>query len=223
MMNQVVKEEWKDIEGYEGYYQVSNHGRVKSLSRKRAAGGKPGMLKEKILKGSINSDGYKNVRLYINGTKKTFKIHQLVADNFIIKGKYHQCINHKDGDKTNNYIENIERCTIKENIIHAFENNLNPAKLNISMSEFIVLVNQGKNANEMAEILNCSVNTIRYRANKYNIKLNSTPRPKKYDINQKELRSMLKDNTQRDIAKKIGCSESLIYLYKKDMQMKGVI
>ena len=222
-MNNVVKEEWKDIEGYEGYYQVSNHGRVKSLSRKRTTGPKPGTLKERILKGSINSDGYKNVKLYKNGEKKTFKIHQLVVEAFIQKNESCECINHIDGDKTNNYIDNLERCTIKENVIHAFENKLNPTKLNISMDEFINLVNQDKTPNEMAETLGCSVNTIRYRANKYNIKLNSIPRPKKYDINQKELRTMLKNNTQRDIAKKIGCSESLIYLYKKDMQMKGVI
>lgn len=174
-MNNVVKEEWKDIEGYEGYYQVSNHGRVKSLSRKRTTGPKPGILKERILKGSINSDGYKNVKLYKNGIKKTFKIHQLVVESFIQKNNKDECINHIDGDKTNNYINNLERCTIQENVIHAFENNLNPTKLNISMTEFVNLVHQGKKANEMAEILGCSVNTIRYRAKKHNIKLNLTP------------------------------------------------
>ena len=98
-------EVWKDILGYEGHYQVSNLGRVKSIK----------FVKEKILKLSRDNDGYLKVCLYKNGEMKTYKVHRLVAKVFISNPNNLPQINHKDEDKTNNSLENLEWCDQKYN------------------------------------------------------------------------------------------------------------
>ena len=106
-----MNEEWRDIEGYEGLYQVSNLGRVKSLNYNHTKS-------EKILKSSIEGRGYKTVTLYKNGIQKTYKIHKLVAQHFIPNPDNLMCINHKDENKLNNNVENLEWCTTRYNNIY---------------------------------------------------------------------------------------------------------
>ena len=103
-------EEWRDIIGYEGKYQVSNLGRVKSLKNTR------GNYREKILKPGKDAKGYKQVSLYKNGKGKMYKIHRLVAIAFIPNPNNYPMINHKDEDKTNNCVDNLEWCTNKYNM-----------------------------------------------------------------------------------------------------------
>lgn len=105
-----MEEIYKDIEGYEGLYQVSNLGNVKSLVNNK------GIAREKIIKPSICIDGYKRVLLCKDKTIKCFKIHRLVAQAFIENPNNLPCINHKDECKTNNVVENLEWCTQKYNI-----------------------------------------------------------------------------------------------------------
>lgn len=102
------KEIWKDVKNYEGLYQISNKGRVKSLGNDRSR-------KEKILKLLTNKKGYLQVNLYINSKMKTFRVHRLVAETFIPNPNNYPEINHKDEDKTNNCVENIEYCTHEYN------------------------------------------------------------------------------------------------------------
>ena len=97
-------EEWKDIKGYEGLYQVSNFGRVKSLARNDASGHK---LKERIMTNYIGVRGYFEVGLTKNGKNKTTKLHQLIAKSFIPNPENKPHINHKNGIKTDNSIENL--------------------------------------------------------------------------------------------------------------------
>lgn len=106
----VMEEIYKDIEGYEGLYQVSNLGNVKSLVNNK------GVAREKVLKPFINSDGYKRVILCKNNTIKGLKIHRLVAKSFIENPNNYPCVNHKDECKTNNVVSNLEWCTHKYNI-----------------------------------------------------------------------------------------------------------
>ena len=98
---------WKDIEGYEGLYQVSNYGNVRSLNYAKA-----GKVKE-LKQG--NWRGYKNVDLWKNGKGKSFKVHRLVAQAFIENPNEYLCVNHKDENKQNNHVSNLEWCTHKYN------------------------------------------------------------------------------------------------------------
>lgn len=122
---------WKDITGYEGLYQVSSLGRIKSLTRfneyynaihkiktKR-------IQKEKILNYSKNNRGYLQVCLTKNGKSKTYIVHRLVAKAFLSNSKSKEQVNHIDGNKENNSIDNLEWVTSSENNKHAFITGLN--------------------------------------------------------------------------------------------------
>lgn len=110
-------EVWKDIPSYEGLYQISNLGRVKSLKRKVYAGrGKMRWQYERILSDKkTNGNGYKVVNLRKNGKGTNKYIHRLVAETFIENTNNYKCINHKDENKNNNRAENLEWCTYKYN------------------------------------------------------------------------------------------------------------
>lgn len=105
-------EEWKDIEGYEGLYQVSNYGRVKSLERTIVyKDGRKKVIKEKVLHNFHNELGYCHVMLSKNGKLKRTKVHRLVAKAFIPNPNNYPIINHKDENPSNNIVENLEWCT----------------------------------------------------------------------------------------------------------------
>jgi hypothetical protein len=104
-------EKWKDIDGYEGKYQISNYARARNIQTGN------------ILKTVKGKTGYKVLSVY-NGKHKTFKLHRLIALAFIPNPDNKPCINHKDGDKLNNSIENLEWVTHSENNKHAFDNGL---------------------------------------------------------------------------------------------------
>lgn len=111
-----MEQEWKDIKEYEGLYQVSNLGNIKSL--KKTINGRWGKtkIKEKMLILANDKDGYKVVTLCKNGKQKTVKVHRLVAEMFIPNYNKLPQINHKDENKSNNCVDNLEWCTSKYNI-----------------------------------------------------------------------------------------------------------
>ena len=110
-----MEESWKDIEGYEGLYQVSNKGRVKSLNYHNTK-------KEKILKTFIVGNGYLQVNLYKNKTIKSFYVHRLVAKAYLPNQQNLSCVNHIDENKQNNSVENLEWCTHKYNTNYGTRN-----------------------------------------------------------------------------------------------------
>ena len=111
-----MEEFWKDIEGYEGWYQVSSQGRVRSVER-YVNYKKTGLSnrKSRILKAKKDYYGYMVVNLSVNCKVKTMKIHRLVADAFIPNPDNLPCVNHKDEDKTNNFVDNLEWCSVAYN------------------------------------------------------------------------------------------------------------
>ena len=115
----MAKEIWKDIKKYEGIYQVSNLGRIKSLERKVRHREGFKLVKAKFLSLCYDKDKYLVIGLWKNGIRINYKVHRLVASEFILNDKNKPSINHKDCNKNNNLVDNLEWVTPKENKIHA--------------------------------------------------------------------------------------------------------
>ena len=120
-----MKELWKDIKGYEGCYQVSNLGRIKSLDRMTNNQYGEYFMKGRILKNSIIKDkGYCRVSLNNGNGKISKRVHRLVAEAFIPNPENKPEVNHKDGNKLNNCVSDLQWCTNKENIEHSIRTGL---------------------------------------------------------------------------------------------------
>ena len=105
-MNTMLSSEvWQDIQGYSGIYQVSTLGRIRSLKKGKI----------KLLKPYINNMGYAVLSLYANHKQKTYHVHKLVAETFLVKVDGKNYIDHINGIKTDNRIDNLRWCTPKEN------------------------------------------------------------------------------------------------------------
>lgn len=175
-------EEWKDIIEYEGFYQVSTLGRIKSLNRlAKVRGGAFRKVKSSILKLRLNK-GYCIVDLNHNLIKTTHQVHRLVAIAFIPNDEKKPVINHKDFNRSFNYYLNLEWCSYKENTEHASENNrFNPKKgdnhSKSKLSEQKVLairrlysMNPNYNRFSLASKLNVDESTIRNVINRKHFK-----------------------------------------------------
>ena len=109
------KEIWKDIKGYEGSYKISDLGRIKSIDRIIKIGKSNIVKKGVILKQCFDKGGYLQVTLHKNNIAKTYRVHRLVALNFINNPNNFEFVNHKDENKQNNNINNLEWCSRKYN------------------------------------------------------------------------------------------------------------
>lgn len=119
-----MKEIWKPIKGYEEHYHVSNMGKVRSIPRTiMLSNGNPYTIKGGILTFSINRTGYFLVHLS-RVTVRTFSVHRLVALAFMPNPKNKATINHINGIKTDNHVDNLEWCTMSENLKHAHRTGL---------------------------------------------------------------------------------------------------
>lgn len=111
-----MDEIWKDIEGYEGLYQVSNLGRIQSLPRVNLCVNRTYIRKGKVLKGSSDKDGYLCVHLSKNGIERKFLVHRLVTKHFIPNPNNYQQVNHKNEIVNDNRVLNLEWCDCAYNI-----------------------------------------------------------------------------------------------------------
>lgn len=113
---------WKDAVGYEGFYRVSNWGRVKSVSRSVNCKGGRAIKKGKIIKQTLNPNGYPTVSFSVFGKTNSVLVHRLVAKAFIQNNENKPFINHKNRNRTDGNVSNLEWCTQKENVQYSYDN-----------------------------------------------------------------------------------------------------
>lgn len=138
-----LNETWKDIPGYEGYYQASNRGNIRSLHREIAQKSHKHYyvrtMKGKIIQPRLQNSNYYIVWLSMYGKRHPILVHRLVAETFIENPDNSPCINHKNGVKTDNRIENLEWCSYSENIKHS---HCIPGRKEISKPVICIELNQ---------------------------------------------------------------------------------
>ena len=215
-------EVWKDIKGYEGCYQVSSLGNVKS---KKKWNGHKYITDEKILKPSMSTTGYYKVKLSNGKPKRDLKIHRLVAEAFINNDLSKPFVNHKDGNKLNNCIDNLEWCTASENVKHAIETGLKD-KFYISEHELKDLyIDKRMTAAEIAELFQTTPGVILNRMRLYGIETrNRSEWKNKYSIPLGELLNDLKSGKRNiDLAKKYNCSTGIIAVRKYNFKKEGML
>lgn len=135
-----MKEIWKDIKYFENVYQISNLGRIKSLPKKRNS---KFNNKEIILKQFKNTNGYLQIDLWKNNKRKHILVHKLVAQTFIENSNNYPFINHKDENKQNNCVDNLEWCTAKYNA--------NYGTRNLRLSSAVLCIELNKKYNSIKE------------------------------------------------------------------------
>lgn len=124
-VNIIADEIWFDIKGFEGLYAFSNHLRVKGIGRIAERNNSNMVIQERIIKPVLDkSTGYFKVVLSKNNKKTKFYIHRLVGEYILGNPTNEDCINHKNGIKTDNDPENLEWCSVADNNRHAFETGL---------------------------------------------------------------------------------------------------
>lgn len=120
-----MEEIWKDIHGYEGLYQISNLGNVKTLHYgQKVSNNHWKETSSRLLKQKTSTSGYQRVELYKKDSRKCFYVHRLVAMAFLDNPENKPQINHKDGNKLNNCVDNLEWATSSENLKHAAQTGL---------------------------------------------------------------------------------------------------
>lgn len=163
-MNEIA---WKDIPEYEGIYEISSNGIVRTSKNKTTYTEMHGVRKwkQRELKQKTDHDGYKKVSLWKEGKNKDFLVHRLVALAFLKKQNGKNIINHKDCNPSNNSVDNLEWCNYSENLLHAYENRLNQSNdriilLHIKTNEPIVFKSKaeaslflGKNKGYVSNII----------------------------------------------------------------------
>lgn len=170
---------WKDIPGYEGYYQVSSIGRVKSLERKTESisprhNRSHLIIKENIRVAHIKKLGYYEIRLQVNKLRTNHSVHRLVAQAFIPNIENKEQVNHINGIKTDNRVENLEWATRSENVLHAFKIGLacrkgiknSAAKLTeTDVKEIKILLKEGfsiRSLSEKFKVYHSTIQKIKY-------------------------------------------------------------
>jgi len=168
---------WKDIKGFEGLYQISNTGKVKSLPKKCGTTYKG----ETIRKLSQTKDGYLKVRLIGNGKDITTRIHRLVAIAFIPNPLNKDTVNHIDGNKHNNNVENLEWSTRTEQLNHAYSLGLKK-------------IDKGEN-NIQAKLTNAQVKEIKTLYKKGSRKFGSVKLALKYNVSHRTILNIVNNKT----------------------------
>ena len=213
-------EEWRAVPGYEGLYEISDYGNVKSLV---GWNGKRYVPREKILTKTMTSTGYYKVEIVRDGVRKSKKVHRLVGLAFIPNPDNKPYINHKDGNPLNNCIENLEWCTQKENIRHALKTGLIKS-FDSNIEDVVKLYHdEGYTLQEIAELFGVTKTTVRRSMERCNVKRRSISEANdKHGIDLNKLRLEFEEGkTNKELAKKYNCSSNLIAVRRYQMKKRG--
>ena len=132
-LKDLKNEIWKDVKGFENLYQISNYGRLKSIGKNNHS---KNNNKTIIRKTFPNRKGYLSCIIYNNNKKHNMRIHRLVAKTFIENPLNKEQVNHIDGNKQNNCVNNLEWCTNSENQLHAYKNGLEKPRFKRKVSQY---------------------------------------------------------------------------------------
>lgn len=154
------KEEWKSILGYDGYFEVSNYGRIRSLPREiQKSDGTLQRVQGQELRpfirdsSKISTVKHYRIALRLNGVQKKYFVHRLVAAAFIRPPKEGEIVNHIDNNGLNNYYKNLEWCTHKENVAHCHkQNRQNREKVLEAQAKTVASIKQKKMNRELARV-----------------------------------------------------------------------
>lgn len=159
-LSDLPNEEWKDIKDYEGLYQISNYGRVKSLPKAHNTKNKY-ISRTKILKCGYKLTGYLFVNLYKDKQKRMFSLHYLVANHFLTNDNDYPLVMHLDNNKRNNHISNLKFGTFKENIQSAYDDGLHSnMKAVVQFDKYDNIINIYKSITEASLLTNISITSI---------------------------------------------------------------
>lgn len=174
-------EKWKDIPRFEGCYQVSNLGNVRSFLT-----GHKGFRKEPVLRSlSLTHDGYKRVRLLANGMDVTTRVHRLVAELFVPNPEGKETVNHIDGNKLNNRADNLEWADRHEQLEHAYKMGLKKAARGCD--------------NYQSKLTPEQVQAIRADYKKHSRQFSSVKLGKKYGVSHRAILLIVKGETYRNV------------------------
>lgn len=221
-MNQVNLCEWRDVDGYEGKYQVSPFGEVRSLKRWN---GRTLVDREEplVLKKTKSTTGYYKVELFKNGVRKSRKVHRLVAEAYVPNVDGKPCINHIDGNPVNNNANNLEWCTQQENVCHAIRTGLRQT-VQYNFAELEELYRNNVPITEIAEKYGVSKQAVYSAMKRNNVDIKPIGESqKKYDIDLTVLREELKSFSVKELASKYGCPTNLISVRKYQFRKEGLL
>lgn len=223
------KEIWVSVnlKPFQDKYEVSNLGVVRQKRSKY------------ILKSNIDGRGYSVILLYLPNIKRLCKIHRLLMLSFRnVSNSEELYVNHIDGNKLNNHLDNLEWCTAQENIRHAFEiglfksrlgsNNGNSKFTSIELSEFVDLYNQGLSTYDIGDLYgvsgNCILQVLKGSTYKGEVDLSNlrSINGKYEDKYPLIIEMLIQGMPQREIAKLVGCSSFVVQVQSKKLKNKEI-
>lgn len=205
-----MMELWKDIPGYEGFYEVSNFGRIKSLH-----------LKPKILNPKAMSNRYKRVSLSVGGVKKQYSVHRLVMLAFV--GDSDLQVNHIDGNKDNNELSNLEYCTSKENISHAWETGIRASSTQRYGKEIIEEYEKGTPLSEVSKKFKIDTRNLKSHLIKNGIEIRDQ---RVYMIKNPDsvyIKLFNEEKPVNEIAEELSVSISTVINRRKNLEKRNLI
>lgn len=224
------EEKWRWVEGYEGLYMVSDKGRVMSLPGEHLIRNGIRSKCGRLMKLQDNGRGYKIVQLSKNGAKEFRTVHRLVAIAFIENKDGKPEVNHKDGDKSNNSVSNLEWVTKKENMAHAREVLQNvPTNRDFTEEQIIAIRSDERSETEIAGdygVSQSAINSIRtgrtYRDFPGNIKRVGRGRQRKLSAGDV---CIIRSSTEsgKALAERFGVATSTISKIRNNSRYKEVI